>query len=143
MIETALQLWSSSYKPHYQHCGGALTYLYDHLPYKVVDMLGIGTYVIFLLCFWRDTSAQMRYALTIGHLTQVLQIYRLTHRQFRLMVCTVQYKFGFIFSILLFTISIFLLLSRCMYFLEKERNHKIVNIFDATWLVFVTILSIG
>lgn len=141
-MEFLLQLWSSSYRPDYQGCAGKFNYLYDHLIYKILDLVGLLSYVIFCVQFIMHGNFSP--ILSVGHLSQILQIYRLTQRQLHLIVRTIQYKFGFIMSIFLFTTWIFLIVSRLLYLLEKDHHKtKIKYIYDATWLVFVTINSIG
>ncbi len=92
-----------------------------------------------------DDSASTAWTpvISFGHMLQILQLYRLTHRQMRLMVRTIHYQFGYLFSIILFTVAIFLVISRCIYLLERDANSSITNIFDASWLVLVTIICIG
>lgn len=134
-----LQIWSSSCQMCYQGVCGKFTYLYDNLTYKVINSVGIATYIAFLV----KSKSTFTPTLSIGHVTQILQIYRLTHNQLRLVTRTIYYKFGFIFSVLLITVALFIFLSRCLYYLEQNKNDKIKNIYDAAWLVFVTIATIG
>jgi len=112
----------------------------QHWASRGIDILGMATYIAYVFYSAPGTFTPI---LSVCHMLQILQIYRLTHRQVSLMMRTVHYQFGFLFSIVLFTIAIFLVLSRCIYLIEKEANPKINTIYDASWLVFVTIICIG
>lgn len=155
LVETLLQFWSSSYKPSYQQCLGKWRYLREHWGIKTVDVLGIITYFTFMAIAYAgprlddiqsntpNMTSKFTPTLSVLHMLQILQIYRLTHRQVSLMWRTMHFQFGFLFSIVLFTVGIFLVVSRCIYLIEKDANKQITNIYDASWLVFVTIICIG
>lgn len=145
--ETIVQLVCCTYKPNYREWRGKLHYLRDHWVSKTVDLLGMVSYIAYVSVLASGTSKQPTIAwspvISFGHMLQILQLYRLTHRQMRLMVRTIHYQFGYLFSIILFTVSSFLVISRCIYLLEKDVNPNITSIFDASWLVLVTIICIG
>ena len=124
---------------------GKMLYLRDHWASKTIDTMGIATYLLYVVISSpaSTNSGVFTPMMSFCHMVQILQLYRLTHRQVRLMMRTIYYQFGYLFSIILFTIAIFLILARCMFLLERQANPNINNIYDASWLVFVTIICIG
>lgn len=143
-----MQLVCCNYKPNYREWRGKVHYLRDHFVAKTVDLLGVVSYIAYVCVLASSTGEQPATVawspvISFGHMLQILQLYRLTHRQMRLMMRTIHYQFGYLFSIILFTVSIFLILSQCIYLLERDTNPNISSIFDASWLVLVTIICIG
>lgn len=81
--------------------------------------------------------------LAVAHLIQLMQIYRITKRPVEMIMHTIRGKFSFIFSLFLVAVSVFLVSTHCIYLAEMGHNKKIKNITDASWLVFITMITVG
>src|SRR5690606_13482322 len=130
-------LWSASHSIRYRKWTGMFRYFYDCLPYKILDLLGVLTYVLYV------STSQFGPMMCVGHSIQISQTYRLCRPQLRLTGEIFRRNFGFLFALFLCALFVFLLLSTSLYLVEKDHNSKIDNIYDATWLVYMTILSVG